>query len=67
MCHDNATCSDTVGSYDCTCNVGFSGNGFACQGVLQWTVVVHNCLLNACVFEMFYGIRSILVSRCQRV
>jgi len=39
MCHDNATCSDTEGSYDCTCNVGFTSNGFMCQGVLQCTTV----------------------------
>ena len=26
-CDSNAVCTDTVGSYMCTCNVGFSGDG----------------------------------------
>ena len=30
-CHINANCSDNPGSYDCQCNVGYSGNGFNCS------------------------------------
>ena len=38
MCHENATCSDVVGgenSYNCTCNPGFTGDGFSCVGELH--------------------------------
>ena len=31
-CHDNATCSNTDGSYTCECHVGYTGNGFNCTG-----------------------------------
>ena len=31
-CHLNASCYDTVGSYSCECNIGFSGNGTSCAG-----------------------------------
>ena len=31
-CHVNATCSETPGSFECTCNQGFSGDGRDCQG-----------------------------------
>ena len=27
-CHAEATCADTVGSYTCTCNAGYEGDGF---------------------------------------
>ena len=31
-CHVNATCSNNNGSYVCSCNNGWTGNGFSCSG-----------------------------------
>ena len=31
-CSVYANCTDTIGSYDCTCLVGFTGDGFSCDG-----------------------------------
>ena len=31
-CHQNASCTDTIGSYTCTCMMGYSGNGTYCEG-----------------------------------
>ena len=31
-CSENANCSDLQGSYTCTCNTGFSGDGTNCSG-----------------------------------
>ena len=31
-CHENATCTDSVGSYSCACKNGFSGNATYCNG-----------------------------------
>lgn len=33
-CHENAVCEfDTNGNGFCTCNDGFTGNGFICEGI----------------------------------
>ena len=29
-CHENATCTNTEGSFECRCDVGFTGDGFGC-------------------------------------
>ena len=32
-CDENADCTNTDGSYICTCKQGFTGNGSICEGV----------------------------------
>ena len=32
-CHVFASCTNQPGTYQCACNVGFSGNGFNCAGM----------------------------------
>ena len=31
-CDGNATCTNTRGGYNCSCDNGFSGNGSLCEG-----------------------------------
>ena len=31
-CSENAECTDTMGSFTCTCKPGFKGDGFNCIG-----------------------------------
>ena len=31
-CHANATCNNTIGSFMCICDRGFTGDGFNCSG-----------------------------------
>ena len=31
-CDLNAKCTDTIGSFECTCNQGFIGDGQTCSG-----------------------------------
>ena len=32
VCDENANCFNTVGSYNCTCKDGFTGDGHSCSG-----------------------------------
>ena len=34
-CDVNADCLNTVGSYSCTCNAGYTGDGQTCSGKKQ--------------------------------
>ena len=32
LCDGNAQCTNTIGSFTCACNEGYSGNGMTCTG-----------------------------------
>ena len=35
LCHTNAMCKNTIGSYICKCKEGFTGDGTNCEGNLH--------------------------------
>ena len=40
-CHSNASCSNVIGSYNCDCFPGFTGDGFSCSSKYSSTVQLH--------------------------
>ena len=41
-CSSNANCTDSDGSFNCTCGEGFEGDGFNCTGKV--TIVHRHCV-----------------------
>ena len=51
-CHDNATCTDSNGSYTCVCKSGFTGDGFNCTGEYDLMfMVMFMSLFRICSFH----------------
>ena len=43
-CGSNAACSLTEDSYECSCDLGFRGNGQNCTDIDECEIGVHNCV-----------------------
>ena len=41
-CHAMANCTDTEGSFTCSCNTGYSGNGVSCNSEYEQTFMNSN-------------------------
>ena len=39
LCHSNANCTNTKGSYNCTCHHGYRGDGYNCTGECLYFVI----------------------------
>ena len=39
-CDENADCSNTEGSYTCSCQAGYQGDGFVCGGMIKITAKI---------------------------
>jgi len=46
-CDVNATCANTPGSFTCTCNVGYSGDGATCTEIDECVAGTDNCSADA--------------------
>ena len=44
-CDKNAACVNTDGSFTCTCNTGYSGDGFNCSGKIIGLNIVQIIIL----------------------
>ena len=46
-CSEQAVCSNTEGSFACSCNDGYAGDGFTCTGMSSLSDIHdrHDCLL----------------------
>ncbi|XP_015747665.1 PREDICTED: uncharacterized protein LOC107327444 isoform X2 [Acropora digitifera] len=47
MCHENAFCNNTLGSYNCSCKPGYYGDGKTCKDVDECTASSSMCHENA--------------------
>lgn len=46
-CDVNATCMNSAGGFDCTCNAGFAGDGTTCTDIDECMIGTDNCDVNA--------------------
>ncbi|XP_072017121.1 uncharacterized protein [Amphiura filiformis] len=46
-CDANAACTNTVGSFTCACNDGYSGDGVTCTDIAECVLDTDNCDANA--------------------
>ena len=43
QCHSLATCTNTNGSFECSCVIGYTGNGVECIDIDECGIGAHNC------------------------
>eukprot|EP00731_Ephydatia_muelleri_P031717 Em0023g224a len=43
----NGTCTNTIGSYNCSCNPGYTGDGSTCVDIDECSTGTNNCSVNA--------------------
>ena len=66
-CDENANCSDTIGSYNCSCKTGYEGDGFNCTGYTTIDSVLVFCFF-VCLFVcLFFVVCNILLLFCGTV
>ena len=74
-CHLDATCGNTIGSYNCTCQDGFEGDGKNCTGKILLKSITTKSLqkkdlrneTTAVYFYNLFALLSQFLFRCFRI
>ena len=53
-CDENADCTNSAGSYSCSCKQGFTGDGSSCKGMLRNSSFFRYCLVNVIKMSIRY-------------
>ncbi|XP_028403354.1 adhesion G protein-coupled receptor E2-like isoform X2 [Dendronephthya gigantea] len=53
VCHTNASCINTNGSYNCTCLTGYSGNGKNCSDINECSNVSAKVKSHKCKWQHY--------------
>ena len=56
-CDVNANCTNTNGSYSCTCNEGYSGKGDSCQGKIRLNLIKNSLFITNNCLVIFFSIQ----------
>ena len=58
-CHENGACNNTFGSFECTCNGGFEGDGVNCTSktVTVLLMCIHVMSNHFCLFTLFFNLQ----------
>ena len=52
-CDINAVCTNIIGSFSCTCKTGYEGNGFNCEGIVFFSILIS--------FSFFFPSLSLII------
>jgi len=67
ICSEHAACNNTEGSFNCSCNIGYHGDGFNCSGEFSDycfadSIVVHITFFDAIIRQLFGSVAKYLNS-----
>ena len=61
-CHENAQCTNTEGSFTCSCNPGYTGDGIECSGALTVVPEFAAVLMFAAGVLMFIAVVLMVIA-----
>ena len=62
MCASNATCANTEGDYNCTCNSGYYGDGFICNSkIIPLTLLLNYIILFQILMNVLKGFTCVMI------
>ena len=66
-CDFNAMCIDTDGSYSCSCNTGYEGNGFQCTSMCEMHIYGYTEINDSLPLQMWMNVQIVVATTAVRM